>query len=92
MEWFIKQEEAFDKYRFGAMTMMITIQSCIGGVAAYLAIIHDLWSLVGIAAFLAMGSNAMFIAQQKASICIIGFYASVVINTIFIIIGLFLMI
>lgn len=91
MEWFVKQEEAFDKYRFGAMTLMITIQSCIGGVAAYMAILHDLWSLVGIAAFLSMGSNAMFIAQAKANICIIGFYASVIINTIFIIIGLVMM-
>ena len=92
MNWIAKQEEAFDKYRFGAMTLMITIQSCVGGIAAYLCIIQDLWSLVGIAAFLAMGSNALFIAQAKAKLCLIGFYISMVFHTIFIIIGLFMLI
>ncbi len=92
MNWIAKQEEAFDKYRFGAMTLMITLQSCVGGVAAYLSIIHDLWSLVGISAFLSMGSNALFIAQSKAKLCLVGFYLSMIVNTLFIIIGLFMLI
>ena len=92
MEWLAKQEETFDKYRFGAMTMMITFQSCLGGIAAYLGVIHGLWAIVGISAFLAMGSNAMFIAQSKAKVCLIGFYLASIVHIIFIIIGLFMLI
>ncbi|MBW7866689.1 MAG: hypothetical protein H3C31_00020 [Brumimicrobium sp.] len=82
MEWFVKQEATFEKYRFGLMIAMLLFQSCIGSIAAMYAINHEIWPLMSLSAALSMGSNAMFIAQAKANVCLITFYLSVVINSI----------
>lgn len=78
MEWLAKQEATFEKHRFGAMTAMLTFQSCLGSVAAMLCMQNDLWLFVSVVAFLTMASNSMFIAQQSPKPCIITFYLSVV--------------
>lgn len=81
-EWFDKQQIYFDKYRFGIMIPLILLQSCVGSLAALMAIKFQLWSLVSLAAALSMASNAMFIAQAKASHCLITYYLSLGISTI----------
>lgn len=80
MSWLTKQESAFEENRFGAMTIMLTFQSCLGSVAAMLSIQNDVWALVSIIAVITMSSNAMFIAQADAKFCIITFYLSVLFN------------
>lgn len=89
MEWFAKQEAYYTKYRFGLMIAMILFQSCVGSLAALMAIKFDNWFLVSVAAALSMASNAMCIAQAKANVCLLTFYLSVVINSA--IIAVFLM-
>ena len=81
MGWLTKQEATFEENRFGAMTVMLTFQSCLGSVAAMLCIGNGMWGLVSLVAVLTMSSNSMFIAQADAKYCIITFYISVVINT-----------
>lgn len=80
MGWLAKQEATFEENRFGAMTIMITFQSCLGSIAAMLCIQNDLWLLVSVVAVLTMSSNAMFIAQADAKPCILTFYLSVIVN------------
>lgn len=84
MGWLTKQEAKFEENRFGAMTVMLTFQSCLGSVAAMLAIQDGIWALVSVVAVLTMSSNAMFIAQAEAKPCIVTFYLSVVVNTLII--------
>lgn len=84
MGWLLKQEATFERHRFGAMTVMLTFQSCLGSVAAMVCMQKDLWLFVGIIAFLTMASNAMFIAQAEAKPCILTFYLSVVASALII--------
>lgn len=84
MGFIAKQEATFDKYRFGVMCMMIMIQATWGSIAAYLSILNNIWLLVVIATLSAMLANAMFIAQAKAKVCLIGFWLSMVLSTIII--------
>lgn len=88
MNWLKKQEVWFEGARFGAMTLMITAQSCLGSVAAMYALKIDNVVILAIVASLTMASNAMFIAQAEARFCLLAFYASVVVNTILLIITL----
>jgi len=90
MGWLTKQEATFEKNRFGAMTIMITFQSCLGSVAAMLAIQNNQWAIVSIIAVLTMSSNSMFIAQADAKPCIITFYLSVIVNAAIILLALIL--
>ena len=90
MGWLIKQEENFEKNRFGAMTIMITFQSCLGSVAAMLCMQNDLWVLVSIVAVLTMASNSMFIAQSEPKLCILTFYLSVIFNAVVVLYALIL--
>ena len=80
MSWLTKQEDIFEENRFGAMTIMLTFQSCLGSVAAMLSIQNDIWALVSIIAVITMSSNAMFIAQANAKYCIVTFCISVLLN------------
>ena len=84
--WFNKQATLFDTYRFGAMSMMMIFQSCLGSIAAMLVV--DLINVIPlvITAMITMASNAICIAQGPAKWCLSIFYASVVINLSIIII------
>ncbi|PWH81312.1 hypothetical protein [Brumimicrobium oceani] len=88
MRWLVEQERNFEKNRFGAMTIMITFQSCLGSVAAMLAIQDNNWFLVGVVAVLTMSANSMFIAQADAKPCIITFYVSIIANAFIILLSL----
>ena len=90
MGWLTKQEATFEQNRFGAMTVMLTFQSCLGSVAAMLCIGNGSWGLVSVVAVLTMASNSMFIAQADPKPCIITFYLSVIINAA-IILGMLLL-
>lgn len=85
--WFHRQEEAFEETRFGRMVIYLTFQSCVGSIAAMLAIKSHAgdWALITAAA-ITMWSNSMFIAQASAKWCLIIFYLSLLINTTLILI------
>ncbi|MGM0478514.1 MAG: hypothetical protein ACQERC_04755 [Bacteroidota bacterium] len=91
MNWIKKQEEWFEEARFGAMTLMITFQSCLGSVAAMYALKLDNVLILAIVAALTMASNAMFIAQAEAKYCLYAFYTSIVVNTLLLITTLILL-
>ena len=91
MDWIKKQEEWFEHSRFGAMTLMITFQSCLGSVAAMYALKLDNVVILATVAALTMASNAMFIAQAGARYCLITFYASIIINSLFLVLTLVLL-
>lgn len=88
MGFITKQEETFDKYRFGIMSIMVMVQSSYLSLAAYLSILNDNWFFVSIAAVSSMGANAMFLAQAKARVCLIGFWLSMAIGTIIILVNI----
>lgn len=71
--------------RFGWMAFLIMLQSCIGSIACMYILRNGAsdFMLAGCAA-VTMGSNAAFIAQANARICLGVFYLSIVLNTIFI--------
>ncbi|MEX1190389.1 MAG: hypothetical protein WED10_01655 [Brumimicrobium sp.] len=90
MNWYNKQLEQFEISRFGAMTLMITFQSCLGSVAAMYALENGSTFILAIVAVVTMASNAMFIAQAEAKYCLFAFYLSVFVNLIILIILYFL--
>ncbi len=85
-EWAATQAQKFEDARFGMMCMYIIIQSCIASIAAMFVLQnHAHIALLSTTAALAMGTNALFIAQGKAKLCLGAFYISVIVNTLFII-------
>lgn len=78
MSWLARQEEYYAKGRIGHMSVMLTLQSCIGGISAMMSIGNDAWILVSLSAILAMASNSMFLANMKPKVCIVTFLASVI--------------
>lgn len=86
--WFEKQVTNFEKARFFWMTIYITLQSCLGSVAAGLILANNAHVLVLCAcAAVTMASNAVFIAQGSAKLCLLTFYSSILLNTIIIILN-----
>lgn len=85
-----KQMALFEKSRFGLMALMLTAQSCIGGVAA-MFIMQNGMNVVElcIVSMATMGANAVMIAQADAKTCIVSFYISNIISIGFIIANLF---
>lgn len=87
--WFSKQEQSFEKARFGWMAMYITLQSCLGSIAAAMLLEnHASDILLSLCAVITMLSNSIFIAQASAKLCLLTFYASVIVNTVLIIMHL----
>jgi hypothetical protein len=78
--WFQKQAIQFDQSRFGVMTILITIQSCLGSIAASYAIKEDELFVGTICTAITMASNAAFISQISAKLCLAIFYAGVLLN------------
>ena len=82
---FNKQAKNFESARFGWMAILITIQSCLGAVACmYILKGNSSIVMLAICACITMGNNALFIALAKPKVCLIGFYISIFLNTIFI--------
>lgn len=80
MKWFDKQAADFEISRFGAMTLMITLQSCLGSIAAMYTLATNSFIALGIVAFVTMASNAAFISQVSAKWCLRFFYLSIFVN------------
>jgi hypothetical protein len=89
MKWFDKQLIDFENARFGAMTLMITLQSCLGSIAAMFSLMTNNFVSLGIIVFVTMTSNAAFIAQLNAKWCLRFFYLSIIVNCIIILYTLF---
>lgn len=87
--WYDKQVLAFEANRFGAMTLMMTAQSCWGSIAVMFSLRVNIIFLVAVSAAVTMASNSVFIAQGPARWCLGTFYASIVTNLIVIIINIF---
>lgn len=85
--WFHNQEIVFEESRFGRMVIFLTAQSCLGSIAAMLALQNHAgdWALITAAA-VTMWSNSMFIAQASAKWCLLIFYLSLIVNTTLILI------
>ena len=88
-KFYEKQLDYFETNRFGAMTLMLTFQSCYGSVAAMLSLQIENVITLSICSIITMASNATFIAQAPSKWCINTFYLSVITNTIIILYGLF---
>lgn len=78
--WFERMEEQFEKSRFGAMTILMTAQSCFSAIAAMYSLQQHNYVLLGFSSFTAMASNSAFIAQASARWCLRVFYVTVLIN------------
>lgn len=83
--FFDRQLARFEEFRFGAMTFMLTFQSCYGSIAAMYALKIDSTLALAISAMVTMASNAMFIAQGTAKWCLGIFYLSIITNTLILI-------
>ena len=88
--WYQKQLANYEANRYGAMTLMITLQSCWGSIAAMYSLVNENFISLGIVAVMTLASNAAFIAQSPAKWCLNTFYASLIISTIVLIINLFI--
>lgn len=82
---FEKQLIIFEEYRFGAMSAMITVQSCLGSIAAMCSLKPQNLIQLSICSILTMASNSAFIAQSPAKWCLSIFYLGVLANVLIII-------
>lgn len=78
--WFNNKVQSFENTRFGAMSWMIIVQSCIGGLVGAMELANENYLLLTLTAAIAMGVNTAFIAQVPGKYCVASFYASVVFN------------
>ena len=90
LNWFQKQAVTFEKSRFGAMTVLLTAQSCLGSVAAMYSLKTESYILLAVCANITMASNGAFIAQAPAKWCLSLFYLSVLTNLGILLIHFFL--
>jgi hypothetical protein len=88
--WYDKQVIDFEANRYGAMTLMMTLQSCWGSVAAMFGLMNGSYVVLGIAAVITLASNAVFIAQMPAKWCLNTFYLSVAVNSLLLVTSLIL--
>ena len=82
IRWFNNQVIQFEQERFGRMVIFLTLQSCVGSVAAMLGLQSHVgdWALIT-SAVATMWSNSMFIAQASPKWTLIIFYLSLLVNT-----------
>ena len=85
--WLVKQTKAFEENYFGAMTMMMVGQSCLGSVAAMYALQSKNVPFLIISIVLTMTANAAFLGQIPPKWGIRIFGASVVVNTILVVLS-----
>lgn len=88
--WYNRQAIQFEENRFGAMTFMMTFQSCLGSIAAMSSLYEQNYVLLSIVAVLTLASNAAFIAQASAKWCLNVFYTSVALNLTIILLNVIL--
>ncbi len=87
--WLTRQAEVYDRYRFGLLPILITLQSCLGSIACMYVLKGDMGEvMLAFCAAITMGCNALFIAQAGAKLSLIGLYISLLINTLLIVVSL----
>lgn len=86
--WFDRQAEQYEQSRFGAMTIMMTAQSCLGAIAVMFSLEVNNYFMMGLSAATTMGSNSAFISLAPAKWCLAIFYVSVITNLLLIFINL----
>jgi hypothetical protein len=82
---FSRQAKTYETYRFAFMTILITIQSCLGSIATQLLFqsgMPDIWFML--CAAVTMATNAVMIAQGSGKLCLALFYISIVLNSVLI--------
>lgn len=83
--WLTRQAEVYDRYRFGLLPILITLQSCVGSFACMYILKNDMGDvMLTLCAAITMGCNALFIAQAGAKLCLTGLYISLLINALLI--------
>lgn len=80
VSWFERQANWFEVSRFGAMTLMMTFLSCFGSIGAMYSIENHFYPGLIVCAIVTMASNAAFIAQISAKLCLIFFYVGLILN------------
>lgn len=80
LNWFDQQAQKFDHSRFAVMAILMTAQSCMGGIAAMYSLQQNSYVLLTLISFATMASNAVFIAQSTAKWCLGIFYGAVLVN------------
>lgn len=88
--WFNNLVAKYEAQYFGATALMMTLQSCIGGIAAMYIMQTNNYILLAITVAVTMASNTAFIAQIPAKTALKFFAISVVINFILSIIAVFI--
>lgn len=79
------QLDWFEKGRYGIMAIMLTLQSCLGGIACMYILSNDAGDVwLSLCAVVTMGANAVMIAQAGPKACLAGFYTAVIVNTLLI--------
>lgn len=83
-----KHVQWFEESRFALMTMMITLQSCLGSIACmYIFQNHASDFQFILCTMVTMTANAMFIAQGPAKVCLASLYTSIFVNLTFILLN-----
>ncbi len=86
--WIGRQIQNFETNFFGAMTMMMVAQSCLGSISAMLALQSKNIPFLIIGMSLVMATNAAFLAQISAKWAVGIFASSIIVNLILIVLGL----
>mgnify|MGYP006081223439 FL=1 len=76
----------FEQYRFGAMSVMIVFQSCLGSIAAMCSLKPQNLILLSICSILTMATNSALITQSPAKWCLGIFYVGVLANILIIVV------
>ena len=88
-KWFSKQAENFEKSRLGWMAIYITVQSCVGSIACMYILKNAAGDgMLFAAAIITMLCNAVLIAQGSGKLCLILFYLSIALNSLFIVLNI----
>lgn len=86
--YYNRQLNYFEQYRYGASALMLTFQSCWGAIAAMFTLRTDNVPGLAICAVLTMICNATFIAIAPPKWCVNIFYLSVLVNSFIIFYGI----
>lgn len=81
ISWFSRQAIQFEAGRFAWMTILMTLQSCLGSIAC-MYVLQTGGDTVMLASGTAvtMASNAAMIAQSPGKACLAFFYISLLVN------------
>lgn len=82
---FNNQVAYFEENRFAVMAMLMIVQSCVGSIACMYVLPDEGFWRLAVCVFATMGTNAFFIAQANAKLCIAMTYVSLFVNTLLIV-------